>query len=298
MTNLELYMDVAIEEAKKSLKEGNSGFGAVIIKDGDLISKAHDTDKTSNDPTAHAEITAIRLAAEKSNGDFSGCVLVSTHEPCPMCSTAMIWAGIKKIAFGYSIRESLQQGRRRIDLSCMELFQRSKAVVEIVGGLKKEDCALLYNDRVRKSVKQLRKADSARLEQLEEDLAKKRADWIAGQNLSPVSDNCLDAAYRLFLEKLDITAEEAPVVERNKGRLVIHSKNFCPTLEACKILDLDTRVICKKLTEGPTNELLGRLNPKLRFKRNYGSIRPFTPYCEEMIILEDTPIHGELRADT
>ena len=282
-------MNIAIEEAKTSLKEGNSGFGAVIIKYGELISKAHDTDKTSNDPTAHAEITAIRFAAEKNKGDFGGCMLVSTHEPCPMCATAIVWAGIKKIAFGYAIQESLLQGRKRIDFSCKELFHRSGATVEILSDLKKEDCALLYNRQVRKSIKQLRKADSAKLKQLAEDLTKKRLDWLSTQKINQVSDNCLDIAYRLFLEKLSITAEEAPIVERQKDRLVIHSKNFCPTLEACKILDLDTRVICKKLNEGPTQTLLGQLNPKLRFKRNYNSIRPFTPYCEEMIIVDDRP---------
>jgi len=68
MNNLENFMTIAIEEAKTSLKEGNSGFGAVIMKNNRLVSKAHDTDKTSHDPTAHAEITAIRLAAAKNKG--------------------------------------------------------------------------------------------------------------------------------------------------------------------------------------------------------------------------------------
>jgi tRNA(Arg) A34 adenosine deaminase TadA len=288
MKNLEDFMNIAIEEAKTSLKEGNSGFGAVIIKGSDLISKAHDTDKTSNDPTAHAEITAIRFAADKNKGDFSGCRLVSTHEPCPMCATAIVWAGIKKIAYGYSIQESLLQGRKRIDFSCKELFHRSGAKVEVLSDIKKEDCALLYNSQVRNSIEQLRNADSLKLAQLAADLTKRRVDWFYRQKINQVSDNCLDPAYRLFLEKLGIRAEEAPIVERRKDRLVIHSKNFCPTLEACKILDLDTRVICKMLSERPTQALLARLNPKLRFKRNYNSIRPFTPYCEEMIVVDDS----------
>ena len=288
MSNLEDFMSIAIEEAKISLKEGNSGFGAVIIKGDALISRAHDTDKTSNDPTEHAEITAIRLAAEKNNGDFSGCMLVSTHEPCPMCAAAVVWSGINKIAFGYSIKESLRQGRRRIDLECKELFQRSGATVEILSDIKKEDCALLYNSLVRQSIKQLRGADTIKLEQLSKDLAKRRVDWFARQNRSPLSGGCLEAAYALFLEKLGIAAEEAPIVKRQEDRVVIHSKNFCPTLEACKILDLDTRVICKRLNEGPTQELLKQLNPKLRFERNYDRIRPVAPYCEEMIIMDET----------
>ena len=283
-------MNIAIEEAKTSLREGNSGFGAVVVKDDGVISKAHDTDKTSNDPTAHAEITAVRRAAVKLNGKLDGCMLVSTHEPCPMCSTATVWSGIEKIAFGYSIQESLKQGRRRINITCKELFHRAGATVEILDGIRREECALLYNRHVRESIKQLRNASSEKLEQLADDLTKKRLDWFYKQDQRQVSENCLDAAYALFLEKLDITAEQAPIVKRQKDRLVIHSKNFCPTLEACKILNLDTRVVCKKLNEVPTQTLLQQLNPKLRFKRNYDAIRPFTPYCEEMILYEGNPI--------
>jgi len=57
MDNLEKYMDIALEEAKQSLKEGNCGFGAVIVKNKRIIAHAHDTEKTANDPTAHADVT-------------------------------------------------------------------------------------------------------------------------------------------------------------------------------------------------------------------------------------------------
>jgi cytidine deaminase len=85
MENLEKFIDIAIAEARTSLKQGNSGFGAVIIQDNNVIAKSHDTDTTSNDPTAHAELSAIRLAAQKTKGDLSYCMLVCTHEPCLMC---------------------------------------------------------------------------------------------------------------------------------------------------------------------------------------------------------------------
>jgi tRNA(adenine34) deaminase len=288
MNSIEDFMDIAINEAKTSLKEGNSGFGAVIIKDNAIISKAHDTDKTSNDPTAHAEITAIKQAASINKKDFSGCTLVSTHEPCPMCSTAIVWSGIKKIAFGYSIQESIQQGRKRISLSCEELFQRSGVSIEVQSDIKKVECALFYNSQIRKSIKQLRNIDFIELERLAENLTKKRIDWFSKQKISPESNDCLDSAYHLFLKKLDITDDEAPIVKRKSDRITIHSRNFCPTLEAYKILDLDTRVICKKLNENPTQVLLQQMNPRLRFERNYNKLRPYTPYCEEMIILDNT----------
>lgn len=287
MNNPNKFIDIAIEEAKKSFQEGNSGFGAVIIRDNILISRAHDTDKISKDPTAHAEINAIRQASEQVNGDFSDCILVSTHEPCPMCSTAIVWAGLKQVAFGYSIHDSLNHGRKRINLTCNELFKRAGALIEVISNVKKEECGLLYNDQVRKSINQLRNVDSAKLAHLAEELKNKRINWFNKQKIQNDAQAPLDTAYQLFLKKLSITADEAAIVDKQKNKLVIHSKNFCPTLEACKILDLDTREVCKHLNEGPTQVLLQQLNPKISFKRNYNSLRPFKPYCEEMIIIDN-----------
>ena len=69
-------MVIAIEEAKISLREGNCGFGAVIAKNNELIAKAHDTEKTLGDSSAHAEMTVIRSASAKLGRDLSGCVLI------------------------------------------------------------------------------------------------------------------------------------------------------------------------------------------------------------------------------
>jgi tRNA(adenine34) deaminase len=144
MGNLEEYMDIAIAEAMVSLKEGNSGFGAVIVQDDTVIARAHDTDTTANDPIAHAELNVIRKAAEKTKSVLKGCLLVATHEPCSMCATAIVWSGITKLAYGFSIQESLQQGRKRIDIPCTEIFARSGKAIEVVSEIRKQECALLY----------------------------------------------------------------------------------------------------------------------------------------------------------
>lgn len=68
--------------------------------------------------------------------------------------------------------------------------------------------------------------------------------------------------------------------------LFISFKNFCPTLEACKILGLDTRIICKNVNEKPTDALVKQLNNKLEFARNYEKLRPYCDYCEEMFYLK------------
>ena len=70
--------------------------------------------------------------------------------------------------------------------------------------------------------------------------------------------------------------------------IIWRSTNFCPTLEACRRLGLDTRVVCRAATEGAVQALIARLDPRLRFSRNYETgIRPHADYCEEQITLLD-----------
>ena len=282
-------MAMAIEEAIISLREGNCGFGAVIAKNNELIAKAHDTEKTVGDSTAHAEMTVIRSASAELGKDLSSCILIATHEPCPMCATAIIWSGITEIAFGYSIKEAIKQGRKRIDLSCRELFKRAGKEICVNEAFLHDPCAVLYNKEVRDSIDQLRDADKQKLEDFAQNLSKKRLRWYAehGHCLATDGEDILHAAYRVFLQKLGIMEDQAPIVRCDEKHLILHSSNYCPTLEACNLLGLDTRFVCKYLTEKPTTDLIRQIHPKLRFTRNYKHIRPHSDYCEEMIILED-----------
>lgn len=95
------FMQLAIDTALDNIKNNEGGpFGAVIAKDGVLIAKSPNTVTTSNDPTAHAEINAIRLACkELKTFDLSGCEIYSSCEPCPMCLSAIYWARISKVYY-------------------------------------------------------------------------------------------------------------------------------------------------------------------------------------------------------
>ncbi len=95
------FFKIALEEAKKGMEKGEGGpFGAVIVKKGEIIAKAHNEVLKTNDPTAHAEIVAIRKASKKLNRfDLSDCEIISTCEPCPMCLSAIYWAKIKKLYY-------------------------------------------------------------------------------------------------------------------------------------------------------------------------------------------------------
>ena len=100
MTNEEL-MRRAILLAEQSVAEGGGPFGAVIARDGELIAEASNHVVPHCDPTAHAEVSAIRAAAKKlSTFDLSGCEIFSSCEPCPMCLSALYWAGVKEIYYG------------------------------------------------------------------------------------------------------------------------------------------------------------------------------------------------------
>jgi len=96
------YMKLAIEEARKGFNHNHGGpFGAVIVKGGVQIANAHNEVLKSNDPTAHAEILAIRKAcALLESYDLSDCEIYSTSEPCPMCFSAIHWSRLKKLYYG------------------------------------------------------------------------------------------------------------------------------------------------------------------------------------------------------
>ena len=100
MENDKLFLLRAINIAAAGIKNGGGPFGAVITKEGKIISEAINNVVLTNDPTAHAEILAIRKAASvlKSH-DLNKCTLYTSCEPCPMCLGAIYWAGIKKVVY-------------------------------------------------------------------------------------------------------------------------------------------------------------------------------------------------------
>jgi guanine deaminase len=105
------FMKEAVKEAKKGLKKKEGGpFGAVIVCNGKIISKAHNT-VLKNDPTAHAEINAIRKASKKlKTFDLSGCDLYTTCYPCPMCYSAIHWARIKQVFYSATSNKATKVG--------------------------------------------------------------------------------------------------------------------------------------------------------------------------------------------
>lgn len=111
------YMHVAMKEALKGISNNHGGpFGAVIVKDGDIIAKGHNQVVKNNDPTCHGEIDAIRKACKKLNTfDLSGCDIYTTSEPCPMCRAAIQWANINKVYYGCTVEDAESIGFRDVE---------------------------------------------------------------------------------------------------------------------------------------------------------------------------------------
>lgn len=142
-------MELAIEEAKKTMNMNIGGpFGAVITdSNNNVIAVASNTVLGSHDPTAHAEVNAIRKASEVLNThDLSGCKIYATGYPCPMCLSAIIWANIKEVYYGTSLSEAKDIGFRD-DFIYDYLKGNNKNVLDIKQ-LSHDECLTLFKDYV------------------------------------------------------------------------------------------------------------------------------------------------------
>lgn len=135
--NPENFMQEALKEAEKALSIGEVPIGAVIEKDGAIIGRGHNMTETSKDPTAHAEMLAIREAAQKLGGwRLLGCRMYVTTEPCSMCAGAMVLARIQKVYIGTPDPKTGACG------SLMNILQdeRLNHYVQIETGIMQQQC--------------------------------------------------------------------------------------------------------------------------------------------------------------
>jgi guanine deaminase len=141
----EEYMRVAIRKAQDGIELGQSPFGSVIVKGGQIVAATHNTVWRDGDPTAHAEVNCIRAAA-KALGTISldGCELYSTTEPCPMCLSAIHWAKIDRVVFGAVIADAADAGFCELYVDAKKLAEMGKSPLKVESGLLREECADLF----------------------------------------------------------------------------------------------------------------------------------------------------------
>lgn len=145
-------MNVAIGIAKKGITKHQSPFGAAIFDaKGRLIAKAHNTVFADKDITAHAEINAIRKACNKLRKiKLDNCIIYSTTEPCPMCFSAIHWAGISKIVYGTTINDAANLGFSELKISNRKLKSLAKLKIKIYGPFMRKECLALFKEYARK----------------------------------------------------------------------------------------------------------------------------------------------------
>lgn len=142
MTDDEFFILQALKEAEKSAKKGEVPVGAVVVSENKVLSRAHNEVIEKNDPTAHAEIMAIRKAClKRKNYRLSDCDLYVTLEPCPMCLSAAVNSRIKRLIFGaYDPKGGAVESTMKFP------FDRMNHRVEIKGGVLAEECGKILKD--------------------------------------------------------------------------------------------------------------------------------------------------------
>jgi tRNA(Arg) A34 adenosine deaminase TadA len=146
MTEIEA-MQYAIEKAHDGIESGQSPFGAVIVRGDDEIVAAHNTVWRDCDPSAHAEVNAIRAtSAALKTIDLSGRTMFSTCEPCPMCLAAIHWARIDRVVFGATIADAEAAGFTELRVSAVDLARLGGSRLRVEPGPCRDECCKLFEE--------------------------------------------------------------------------------------------------------------------------------------------------------
>ncbi|HKZ32507.1 MAG TPA: nucleoside deaminase [Vicinamibacteria bacterium] len=124
----------AIELAREARKRGNHPFGALLVVDGQIVLEAENTVVTQKNPTHHAEMNLVQLAWRELRAEVIGrSTLYTSTEPCPMCTGAIFWSGIRRVVFSLSALELGKMAGDRFCGPCAALFDRAHEKTEVAG---------------------------------------------------------------------------------------------------------------------------------------------------------------------
>ncbi|MBI2034030.1 MAG: nucleoside deaminase [Candidatus Liptonbacteria bacterium] len=148
-------MKAAIEEAINARNRGDYAIGAVIVQNDKIIARAINRSKIEQDATQHAEVTAIREASRVLKSRYlENCVLYTTHEPCPMCAAAAVWAKLSGIVSGarmedmadYHLKNGSEEYKwRTINIPAREVLAKGEPKVEIIEEFMRDECRNLFH---------------------------------------------------------------------------------------------------------------------------------------------------------
>jgi guanine deaminase len=141
----ENFMRLAFDQAREGIEDGQLPFGAVIVKNGEVISSAHNTIYRDANIIAHAETNAITDACHRTGSiDLSGCILYATCEPCPMCFGACVLANITRLVYSARLGDGVVPGFSMLTITNDELKSAGNTCIEVVGDCLREEGAELF----------------------------------------------------------------------------------------------------------------------------------------------------------
>ncbi len=139
------FMRIAVEKAREGIAAGQTPFGAVVVRNGNVVAAAHNTVWRDTDPTAHAEVNAIRLAARALGGiDLAGCEMFTTCEPCPMCLSAIHWSKIERVVYGATIVDAAAAGFNELHVSARKLAEMGGSRLRVEADPDAQECRDLF----------------------------------------------------------------------------------------------------------------------------------------------------------
>ena len=137
------FMRMALEEARAAAAEGNKPFGAVIVRDGQVAARGHNRVESDHDPTAHGEVVAIRAACRAlQTTTLESATLYTTCEPCLMCTSAIMWAGIARVVIGATWADAPAFHPEKGSL--LGMAQHLRYPFEYTAGVLRDECVKLY----------------------------------------------------------------------------------------------------------------------------------------------------------
>lgn len=138
------FLELAIKTAGDNMEDGGGPFGAVIVRDGIVIARSGNRVVPGHDPTAHAEVMAIRMAAESlGTHDLGDCTIYASCEPCPMCLGAVYWAGIRRIVYASDRYRAAAAGFSDNHIYEELALGNAERSISMVCGLKEEGDSIL-----------------------------------------------------------------------------------------------------------------------------------------------------------
>jgi tRNA(adenine34) deaminase len=150
------FMRAAIAEAEKGKRGDDYGVGAVVVRKSRVIARASNRTKRDQNQVAHAEVLAIQAAARKlGRRHLSECTIYTTHEPCPMCAGAIVFARLKGVVYGARYRDMERYAKKNatkhfswktVDMSCELVLKKSRTNIVLVKDFMRKECNALFHN--------------------------------------------------------------------------------------------------------------------------------------------------------